>query len=153
MSVALLCNREVVVAAPDTSAREAAELMRIHHVGDLVVVEQRGGERCPVGLITDRDLVVEIIAQKVDPASVTVGDLMTRDVETVHEATDFWDALLHMRSCGVRRVPVVDDRGGLVGIFTFDDALELVSEAMVDLVKIVAGQVGRERRTRPAGEA
>jgi CBS domain-containing protein len=149
MSIGVLCNREVIVTGPETSAQEAAELMRTHHVGDIVVVEERGGERRPVGLITDRDLVVELLAQRVDPAAVTVKDLMTRDLETVLEGTDFWDALSHMRACGVRRIPVVNGRGGLEGIFTFDDALELIAEGLADLVKVVGRQISREQRARP----
>jgi CBS domain-containing protein len=149
MSIGVLCNREVIVTGPETSAQEAAELMRTHHVGDIVVVEERGGERRPVGLITDRDLVVEVLAQRVDPAAVTVKDLMTRDLETVLEGTDFWDALSHMRACGVRRIPVVNGRGGLEGIFTFDDALELIAEGLADLVKVVGRQISREQRVRP----
>jgi CBS domain-containing protein len=146
MSIGVLCNREVIVTGPETSAQEAAELMRTHHVGDIVVVEERGGERRPVGLITDRDLVVEVLAQRVDPAAVTVKDLMTRDLETVLEEADFWDALSHMRACGVRRIPVVNGRGGLEGIFTVDDALELIAEGLVDLVKVVGRQISREQR-------
>jgi CBS domain-containing protein len=152
MSIGVLCNREVIVTGPDTSAEEAAQLMRTHHVGDVVVVEQRGGERRPIGLITDRDLVVEVMAQRVDPTAVTVKELMTRDLETVLDGTDFWDALSHMRACGVRRIPVVNSRGGLEGIFTLDDALELIAEGLVDLVKVAGKQIARERRVRPVTE-
>ncbi|MGD8832728.1 MAG: CBS domain-containing protein, partial [Pseudomonadales bacterium] len=75
MSVGTLCNREVVVAEASTSGAEAASLMRRLHVGDLVIVD--GSEqRKPVGLITDRDLVVEILAEGVDPGSVTISDIM-----------------------------------------------------------------------------
>jgi CBS domain-containing protein len=90
-----------------------------------------------------------LLAQRVDPAAVTVKDLMTRDLETVLEGTDFWDALSHMRACGVRRIPVVNGRGGLEGIFTFDDALELIAEGLADLVKVVGRQISREQRVRP----
>jgi CBS domain-containing protein len=143
----------VVVTGPDTSAEEVAQLMRTHHVGDVVVVEERGGERRPIGVVTDRDLVVEVIAQRIDPNSVTVKELMTRNLETVLDGTDFWDALSHMRACGVRRIPVVNNRGGLEGIFTFDDALELIAEGLVDLVKVVGRQIARERRVRPVAES
>jgi len=149
VSIGELCNREVVVTEPTASAQQAAELMREHHVGDLVVVEARGAERVPVGVITDRDLVVEIMAQRVDANAVAVRDLMTRRVETLRDDVGFWDALSHMRSSGVRRIPVVNARGGLEGIFTFDDALELLAEGLVDVVKIVGGQIARERRSRP----
>jgi len=149
MAIGTLCNREVIVTDPGTSALEAARLMRAHHVGDLVVVDDANGARRPVGLITDRDLVVEVMAQRVDPAAVTIDALMTRDLETIPESTEFWDALAHMRACGVRRIPVVNGRGALEGIFTLDDALELISEGLVDMVKVVGRQIARERKTRP----
>jgi len=150
MSIGAVCNREVVVTGPETTAQEAAELMRAHHVGDIVVVEEHHGQRCPIGLITDRDLVIEVIAEAIDPVSVTVAELMTRDVETLEEGTDFWDALSHMRACGVRRIPIVNDKGGLEGIFTFDDALVLIRQGLSDLGKVVDGQIARERRARPS---
>jgi predicted transcriptional regulator len=93
--------------------------------------------------------VIEVMAQAVDPESVTVKELMTRALETIDEDADFWDALSHMRACGVRRIPVVNARGGLEGIFTFDDALSLLAEALVDLGKIVPRQIAREERDRP----
>jgi CBS domain-containing protein len=124
--------------------------MRRHHVGDLVVLAPNEGVRRPVGVVTDRDLVVEVLAAGVDPAGVTIGELVTRECETVGESADFWDALAHMRACAVRRIPVVDDRGGLVGILTYDDAIELIAEALGDLVRIVPRQIARERQERPA---
>lgn len=62
MSVGEICNREVVVADKEEDAREAARLMRQYHVGDLVVVERRGEESIPLGVVTDRDLVIEVLA-------------------------------------------------------------------------------------------
>lgn len=150
MSVGTFCNREVVVTDVETSAAEAARLMREFHVGDVVVVDARDGERRPVGVVTDRDLAIEVMAQAVDPEAVTVKELVTRPLETLNEDTDFWDALSHMRACGVRRIPIVNARGGLEGIFTFDDALSLIAEALVDLGRIVPRQIAREERDRPA---
>ncbi len=149
MSIGAVCNREVIVTGPETTAREAALLMRVHHVGDIVVVEDSGGVRRPIGLITDRDLVIEVIAEGIDPGSVTVAELMTRDLETIDDSTDFWDALSRMRECGVRRIPIVNSRGGLEGILTFDDALEVIREGLCDLGRVPEGQVTRERRARP----
>ncbi|MGD8416882.1 MAG: CBS domain-containing protein [Pseudomonadales bacterium] len=149
MSVGTLCNREVVVAEASTSGAEAASLMRRLHVGDLVIVD--GSEqRKPVGLITDRDLVVEILAEGVDPGSVTISDIMTRDLETIPEDADLWDAVHHMRRHGIRRLPVVNAQGGLEGILTLDDALELISEALSDLVGLITREGAREKSTRPA---
>ena len=144
MSIGALCNREVVVTGRDTSIADAAQLMRREHVGDLVVVD--GTE--PVGLVTDRDIVVEVIAAGLDPETVTVMDVVTAAPELVEEDTDFWDALARMRRQGIRRLPIVNDRGNLVGIFTLDDALELVGEALDNLVALVSREIDRERLTR-----
>lgn len=146
MSIGAVCNREVVVTGPETTAQEAAELMRAHRVGDIVVLDESFDVRRPIGLITERDLVLEVVAEGVDPASVTVGELMTRDLETIEDGTDFWDALARMRACGVRRIPIVNKNGGLEGIFTFDDALELIRRGLCDFGKILDGQIARERR-------
>lgn len=149
MSVGTLCNREVAVTGAGTSAAEAARLMRRRHVGDLVILSDDEIRR-PVGLVTDRDLVVEILAEGVDPESITVADVMTRTLQTIDEDADFWDALHRMRQHGVRRLPVVNAGGGLEGILTLDDALELVSEALSDLVTLISRQSQLEEETRPA---
>src|SRR3989338_11484945 len=108
MPVSEICNREVVVVRPNDSALEAARIMRQHHVGDVVVVEERGGVRVPVGIVTDRDLVVEIMAPELDQMVITVGDIMAPDLVTVKENTGVFDAIQYMRAKGVRRLPVVD---------------------------------------------
>jgi CBS domain-containing protein len=142
MSVGELCNREVIVIEPEGEVRAAARLMREHHVGDLVVVKREGSTSIPVGILTDRDLVVEILAQDVDAADVTVGDVMSGDLVTARATDDLWDTLERMRARAVRRVPVVDAAGGLVGILAADDVLELLAEGITDLATLI----GRERR-------
>ena len=149
MSAGTLCNREVAVTGSGTSIAEAARLMRRRHVGDLVILSE-DEERRPIGLITDRDLVVEVLAEGVDPESITVADVMTRTLQTIDEDAEFWDALHHMRRHGVRRLPVVNAAGGLEGILTLDDALELVSEALTDLVGLISRQSEQEKQTRPS---
>ena len=146
MSIGTLCNREVVVTSRDASVAEAAQLMRSAHVGDVVVIDN--STRQPVGLVTDRDIVVEVIAANLDVESVTVGDIMTDNLQTAPEDTDFWDALAQMRDNGVRRLPIVDDAGLLVGIMTLDDALELIGEAMASLVNLVVREIDLETERR-----
>lgn len=148
MSIGTLCNREVVVTVKESTVVEAARLMRSFHVGDVVVLEE-GDERRPLGLVTDRDVVLGVVAPGLDPESVTVGDVMSADLVTVTEDVDFWEALALMRQRGVRRLPVVNERGGLEGILTLDDALALINEAMADLVVLVSREMGREETTRP----
>ncbi len=97
MPVGEVCNREVIVVEPEADAFEASRLMREFHVGDLVVVEQRGEENVPLGIVTDRDLVMEVLAQGVDPARVTMKDLMGEPLETVNEGEAILDTLQRMR--------------------------------------------------------
>jgi len=149
MSVGKLCNREVNVAAGATTVAEAAALMRHYHVGDLVIVEESAGERKPVGLVTDRDLVVEVLAEGLDPESVTIANVMTRELQTVAEEADLWEAIGQMRRQGVRRLPVVNPGGGLEGILTLDDALELVADAMSGLVGLISREIEQEAASRP----
>ena len=148
MPIGEICNREVVIVQPGSTAREAARLMRQHHVGDVVVVEERGGKRVPAGIVTDRDLVVEIAAPELDPSAITVGDIMAQDVATVKENTGIFEAIQYMRSKGVRRLPVVDGSGGLVGILALDDLLELLAEELLALSKLVKYEQKKETMNR-----
>jgi predicted transcriptional regulator len=148
MSIGKLCNREVIVVDCNKDALDAAKLMREHHVGDLVAIEQRGGIAVPVGIITDRDLVLEVLAQSIDPTSVTVGDIMSADIQTAQEDDDLFEALDGMADKGVRRLLIVNEQGGLEGILTMDDVLELVSEQISALVNVIGRQQNRERRIR-----
>lgn len=148
MAVGEICNREVVVTEKALSVVDAAQLMRKHHVGDLVVVEEKDGSRRPVGVVTDRDIVVEVVAAGVNPEALTVGDIMSPEVATVREGEGLFEALRYMRDKGVRRMPVVDREGALVGILTLDDLLELLAEEMAELAKLVSHERKREAIVR-----
>jgi len=148
MPVSEICNREVVYALRDNSTLEAARLMRQHHVGDLVVVEDRGGARIPVGIVTDRDLVVEIIATELDPSAISVGDVMLPDLAVVKDDAGLFESIQYMRAVGVRRMPVVNASGGLVGILALDDLLELLAEEMSALARLVKHEQKKERLNR-----
>lgn len=148
MPISDICNREVVIAQREDTALEAAKLMRKHHVGDVLVVEARNGVQVPVGIATDRDLVMEILAPELDGNTITVGDIMVPGLATVKEGTGVFETVQYMRAKGVRRLPVVDDNGGLVGIVTLDDLLELLSEELGSLAKLVKHEQKREAGTR-----
>ena len=148
MNVGELCTREVVCCQRDTPILAAAQLMRAHHVGDLVVVEQRAEERIPVGIITDRDLVIEVLAKEVNPSTLTVGDLSISPVFTAGEYDGVYETIERMQSKGVRRVPIVNRRQGLVGMLTLDDVSEYLAEELNKLSKIVIRQQQRETQIR-----
>lgn len=149
MAIGEICNREVVVVTRDNSALEAARLMRQHHVGDVVVVMEEGGLRTPVGILTDRDIVVDAIAVGLDPATLKVGEIMTPDLATVAEDTGVFEAIRYMRDKGVRRMPVVDGDGDLLGILALDDLLDLLAEELGALARLIAREQNRESRLRP----
>lgn len=148
MAVGEICNREVVIVGRQQSVAEAARLMRTYHVGDLVVIEERDGRRYPVGILTDRDVVVEVVAEGVNPEALKVGDIMGAELATVRENEGVFEVLSYMRGKGVRRMPVVDGSGGLVGILTLDDLLGLLAEEMTELAKLVSHERQREMGSR-----
>ena len=148
MAVGEICNRNVIILQRDDTILEAARLMRQHHVGDVVVVEERGATRVPVGIITDRDLVVEIMATELDQTVITVGDIMVEELATVKESTGVFETIQYMRSKAVRRLPIVDENGALVGILALDDLLELLSEELLAITKLVRNQREKETKRR-----
>lgn len=149
MDAGELCNREVVVVYRDTRLVEAARLMREHHVGSLVVVVDRLSERVPVGILTDRDIVVGVVGKEIDPRTLTVGDVMNGELLSVREKDGVADALRIMREKGVRRVPVLTHSGALAGILTLDDVLELTADELGDVARTVGRERVRESRMRP----
>ena len=149
MTVGEYCNRSVIVIAGDESIKAAAQLMRKHHVGDLVLIEEREAKRVPVGIVTDRDLVVEVMAPGLEPEQLTVRDIVVESPFLVREEDSLFDALEMMRGRRVRRVPVIDADGELVGIITVDDLIGLLAEMLDDLAAVVGRQREREIEQRP----
>lgn len=148
MNVGEVCNREVILTERRTPVTDAARLMREHHVGSLVVAEKKGAGWVPVGILTDRDIVVAVVAGGVDPAKLMVADVMSNDLVTVRESDSVFEALGVMRRRGIRRVPVLAASGTLAGIVTIDDLLEIVAEELNDLVRAITAEQSREAKAR-----
>ncbi|MCG6907531.1 MAG: CBS domain-containing protein [Desulfobacteraceae bacterium] len=148
MTVGKICNREVVITTPEATLIAVAKLMREYHVGDVVVVNARGDEKVPVGIITDRDIVLAIVASEVDLDAVLAGDIMSHELLTAGEQESIWDVLQRMRAHGVRRLPVVNARGGLEGILSVNDFLELISDELLALAQVATRQQQREKEIR-----
>lgn len=148
MRVGEICTLQTVFCKRDETVQGAALLMRKNHVGDLVVVEQPNGQTVPVGIITDRDIVVSVIALALDPASLLVGDIMSAELLTTTEDDDVFETIERMRFRGIRRVPVVNSAGGLTGIVSVDDMLAFLAEEMGELSRISAHQQAHEKRSR-----
>ncbi|MCR4331182.1 MAG: CBS domain-containing protein [Sulfuricaulis sp.] len=148
MTIGKVCNREVVIVHAQASIPEAARLMREYHVGDLVVIKEKTGKRVPVGIITDRDIVLEVIAEGVSMDDVNVGDIMSDNLVTAREGDGLLDTIKVMRAKGIRRLPVVNGDNELVGILSVDDLIDLFSEQIVDLARLIAREQGREKTVR-----
>jgi CBS domain-containing protein len=148
MKVGEICTVQTIYCKRDETVQGAALLMRKNHVGDLVVVEQPNGERIPVGIITDRDIVVSVIALGLDPASLLVGDIMSDDLLTCSEKDDVYETIERMRLRGIRRVPVTNAHGGLTGIVSADDLFGFLAEEMSELARIGPHQQSQERHVR-----
>lgn len=150
MSIGEICNREVVTIEKSAPVARAAKLMRQFHVGSVVVVADGEQPLKPVGVVTDRDLAIEILAHEVPVETVTVGDVMGADLLTGREEDGVWETIMRMRAMGVRRLPIVGDHGELVGILTMDDLLQFVVGELSDLVKLVRREQKREEVMRQA---
>lgn len=151
MPVGELCVRDVIICNRTTTVQDAAQLMLKYNVGDVLLVDESGGKRIPVGIITDRDIVVGVVALKLDPARTTAGDLMKREVVTVREDQGVFETIQHMRMNGIRRMPVVDRNGALVGILSIDDLIQLLAEEMSELAKLISKEQPRVDLGKPLG--
>jgi CBS domain-containing protein len=143
-----ICVVEVASCGRDAGILEAARLMRQHHTGNLIVVDDPHGDRIPVGIVTDRDIVVEVLANELDPAKTTVAQIMSAKLVIAGGAEDISDALERMRLQGVRRLPVVDHDGSLMGIVTLDDVLRLHAAQAAALADVVSKEQDHEHRAR-----
>lgn len=148
MTIGTICNREVITVQRDATVLHAAVLMRQYHVGDVVVIENRKNKTVPIGIVTDRDIVVELVATELDCKVITVGDIIITKLIVVKDSAGVFEAIQLMANKGVRRLPVVDDDGGLVGIITLDDLLLLLSKELAALNKLVTREQKNEATKR-----
>lgn len=153
MTIGEICTREVVYVGRNESAAEAARLLRQHHVGCLVVLDppEAGGK--PAGVVTDRDIAVGIVATALDAERTPVEAVMRPGLAFIREDEGLGRAVALMRAEGVRRLPVVDAKGALVGIVSADDLLELVAEEVSGLAAMLGREFRRECEERPAAMA
>jgi CBS domain-containing protein len=144
-----ICMLDVACCSPRTTVLEAAHLMRQKHTGDLVVIDDGGAnEAAPLGIITDRDIVIEVLGKGLDPAVTLVSTLVRTPVVIANQGEDTSHALERMRTHGVRRLPVVSDCGALVGIVTVDDLLERLAADATALVDVISREQTHEQRAR-----
>lgn len=148
MHIGEICTRDVVCTAIETPVAAAAKLMRQYHIGDVIVTRNDGGKRIPLGIITDRDIVLSVVAAELAPGALTVGDIMGERLATAGEEEDVFETIQRMRNIGVRRMPIVDAEGALAGIVSIDDIIEVLAEEMTELARLISREQLREQQTR-----
>ena len=151
MNVADLCSRNVVTIDPLDDIIDAARLMRERHVGYLVVTEPdfTGQTAQVVGVLTDRDIVVSIVARGANPQALKVGDVMTAKPVVVNERDTLEKSVQEMRRIGVRRIPVVGKLGELKGVLSLDDVLDAIASELQNLASAVRHEQRIETALRP----
>jgi predicted transcriptional regulator len=148
MRVGDYCKHGVVTVPSSSDVVDAANLMRQEHIGFLVVVESGDAMRKPVGVLTDRDIVVQVVGRGVDPHKVTVADVMSPKPMVATEADDLNEAMQGMRIAGIRRMPVLSREGMLTGVIAMDDVLDVVAGLVCDMCGTVRNEQRQERRVR-----
>jgi CBS domain-containing protein len=137
-----------VTVQPQTTLAECAQIMRNQHVGSVIVVDDKGRRDNPVGIVTDRDIVIETVAVDLDAKTLTAGDVMATPLATVNDTDDILDALAKMRERGVRRLPVVNADGALAGIIAVDNLLEALAEQLDSIVRVIKAEQTKETALR-----
>jgi CBS domain-containing protein len=138
MKIADICSSPVFVAYPDEALADAAHEMREQDVGALVVIAEGDPRRRPFGILTDRDIVLGQVNQAADLRCLAVGDVMTHDPLCIRADAELTEGIAMLASRGVRRAPVVDASGALVGIVTLDDLLPAIAEQLRELAATAA---------------
>ena len=140
MSLERICSKIVVTISPDATVLEAAQLMQSKHIGCLVVIDKSR----PIGILTDRDIVLKVVAGEKKPAETAVKKIMTVNPTMVNVNYDLLDAVRLMHNRGVRRLPIVDEHRHLLGIITMDDLLTVFSTEVANLAGAVQKEFGLE---------
>jgi CBS domain-containing protein len=148
MQLNSFCMLDVECCSPRTTALEAAHIMRRKHTGDLVVIDEDADKPTPLGIITDRDIVVEVLGKGLDPAVTAVGSVIRTPVVVAEATEDSSQVLERMCQHGVRRIPVTGAGGKLIGIVTVDDMLKRLAADATLLTQIISQEQNREARTR-----
>lgn len=133
----------VYTVTPDTPVSDVAKLLVAQHVGDVIVVQ----EGKPVGILTDRDLVVRVMAAGSDPKTVKVRQVMSGPLITINAQEELGTAIALMGRYGIRRLPIVDESGCLVSILTMDEIIQLGLAGSPELTRIIQQQFHPDKRS------
>jgi CBS domain-containing protein len=137
MSLGNLCRREVVTVKAGTTVKEVAKLMEEKNIGSVVI----DGEGEKFGIVTDRDILLRVLSKNLDPNTTPIDDVMTwKLVLILREDMGLFEALEQVKKSAVRRFPVVNDEGSLVGIITVDDIITLLGKELSDVARIIENE-------------
>ena len=136
MSLGNLCRREIICVDSRTTVKEAAKLMEGKNIGSTIVVQ----ERKPIGILTDRDILLRVMNRGLDPEKTSVDEVMTKQIVTLKEDMGLFEALQKVKGKGIRRFPIVDSNGNLQGIMTLDDIFYLLGKEMSDVTSIIENE-------------
>ena len=148
MHIGEICSRDVVCTDAQTPVAAVAKLMRQYHIGDVIVTRTDGAKRVPLGIVTERDIVLSVVAAEIAPGTLTVGEIMSAQLATAGEEEDIFETIQRMRNIGVRRMPIVDAEGALAGIVSIDDIIEVLAAEMTELARLIAREQLRAQPTR-----
>lgn len=144
--VSEICARDLITVRKQEPLATAARLMFENHVGCVVVVDDHGGGVFPAGIVTDRDVAHAYARRPGDIEQLRVIDAMTKEPVVVRDDEPLAGAIERMEARGVRRAPVLDRHGTLVGLLTMDDVLPYLAEQLQRMARLVETQPRLERR-------
>jgi CBS domain-containing protein len=145
MRIERIYTRNVVGTSRSSTLASAAAAMRKFHVGSLLVTDDPPGEGHAIGVVTDRDVVIQAVAEGLDTRALTVGDVMTPGINYIPEKADLHEALEIMRTRGVRRLVVTRDGGQVAGVLSMDDVIDGLAADMASLAQVVKTEAEGER--------
>jgi len=141
-------KESVACVEANATLTDAAQMMLKKHVGSLVIVDESSGKKNPIGMITDRDITIESVAEELDPNTLSVSDVMTPSLATATLNEDIFSMIAKMKSEGVHRLPVIDETGELVGIVTSKKLVQCLLQGLNDLSALSNQQHQREKEIR-----
>lgn len=153
MNLGSICKRRVITIDSGQSLHQAAQLMRDQHVGALVVTQETSEGRRITGVVTDRDLAIEVLANGAQAPRQAVGQFVDGTLVSAPAQAGVSQAIDLMRAAGVRRLLVRDDHGHLAGIVSFDDLLDACAQQLTGLADVVRKGIQREAAERAEAAA
>lgn len=144
MAIKSICTSNVVTIKKTATLTDAVKLMANNHVGSIIVVEIIGERIMPLGILTDRDIALTI-GNSQKPGAIKVEQVMQSAPVTISENDGIYEAIFKMQEFGVKRLPVIQADGSLIGIVSKDDILKLIAEEINHLSKINVNQIRNEQ--------